>query len=246
MTPGHPEYGHTDGVEITTGPLGQGVANSVGMAMAARRERGLLDPDAAPGESPFDHHIYVLCSDGDIQEGVSGEASSLAGTQRLGNLTLIYDSNHISIEDDTNIALSEDVAARYGRTAGTCRRSTGPTATPSTSRTSPPWTPRSAAAEEVTDRPSFIELKTIIAWPTPTRPRAPGGSHGSALGDEEIAATKELLGFDPEQTFEVPDEVIAHTRGLVERGPGGPRRVADRPTTPGPRPTPRARPCTTG
>ena len=112
-TPGHPEYGHTDGVEITTGPLGQGIANAVGMAMAARRERGLLDPDAAPGESPFDHQIYCLASDGDIEEGVTSEASSLAGTQRLGNLTLIYDSNRISIEDDTNIALTEDTAARY-------------------------------------------------------------------------------------------------------------------------------------
>ena len=217
LTPGHPEYGHTDAVEITTGPLGQGVANAVGMAMAARRERGLLDPDAAPGASPFDHHIYAMCSDGDIQEGVSGEASSLAGTQRLGNLTLIYDSNRISIEDDTNIALSEDTAARYaayGWHVQTVDWTHGDT---SYVEDVAALSAAVAAAEEVTDRPSFIELKTIIAWPTP-KAQGTGGSHGSALGDDEIAATKELLGFDPEQTFEVPDEVLEHTRGLVARG----------------------------
>ncbi len=217
LTPGHPEYGHTDGVEITTGPLGQGVANAVGMAMAARRERGLLDPDAAPGESPFDHHIYALCSDGDIQEGVSGEASSLAGTQRLGNLTLIYDSNRISIEDDTNIALSEDTAARYaayGWHVQTVDWTHGDT---SYVEDVAALNDAITAAEQVSDRPSFIELKTIIAWPTP-KAQGTGGSHGSALGDDEIAATKTLLGFDPEQTFEVPEEVLAHTRGLIERG----------------------------
>ncbi len=217
QTPGHPEYGHTDAIEITTGPLGQGIANSVGMAMAARRERGLLDPDAAPGESPFDHHIYALCSDGDIQEGLSGEASSLAATQRLGNLTLIYDSNRISIEDDTNIALTEDVGARYeayGWHVQTVDWTQGDTQYVEDVAA---LDAAVTAAREVTDRPSFIVLKTIIAWPAPTK-QGTGGSHGSALGDDEVAGTKELLGFDPEQTFEVPDEVIAHTRGLVERG----------------------------
>ena len=216
-TPGHPEYGHTDGVEITTGPLGQGVANAVGMAMAERRERGLLDPDAAPGESPFDHHIYCLASDGDIEEGVSGEASSLAGTQRLGNLTLIYDSNRISIEDDTNIALSEDVAARYaayGWHVQTVDWTNGDTE----------YVEDVAAlqaaletARGVTDQPSFIQLQTIIGWPAPKK-QGTGSAHGSALGDEEVAATKKVLGFDPEQTFEVTDEVITHTRQLRERG----------------------------
>ena len=216
-TPGHPEYGHTDAIEITTGPLGQGIANAVGMAMAARRERGLLDPDAAPGESPFDHHIYALCSDGDIQEGVSGEASSLAGTQRLGDLTVVYDSNRISIEDDTNIALSEDVGARYeayGWHVQTVDWTNGDT---SYVEDIAALDAALAAAKQVTDQPSFIVLKTIIAWPSPKK-QGTGGSHGSALGDEEIRGLKELLGFDPEQTFEVPDDVIAHTRELVDRG----------------------------
>jgi transketolase len=218
-TPGHPEYGHTKGVEITTGPLGQGLANAVGMAMAARRERGLLDPDAAPGTSPFDHQIYVLASDGDIEEGVTSEASSLAGTQRLGNLTVIYDRNHISIEDDTNIALSEDTAARY-RAYGWHVQEVD-------------WTNDGTeyvenvkeledalqAAREVTDRPSFISLRTIIGWPAPNKQNT-GKAHGSALGDDEVAATKKILGFDPEQTFEVSEEVIDHTRKLLDRGAG--------------------------
>ncbi|GAB2452973.1 transketolase [Nocardioides hungaricus] len=216
-TPGHPEYGHTAGVETTTGPLGQGVANAVGMAMAARKERGLLDPNAAPGASPFDHHIYAICSDGDIEEGVSGEASSLAGTQQLGNLTLIYDDNRISIEDDTNIALSEDTAARYAAYGWHVQ--------------SVDWTNDGRGYEEnvrelwdaigaanaVTDRPSFIRLRTIIAWPAPHL-QGTGKSHGSALGDAEVRATKEVLGFDPEQTFEVPADVIEHTRQAVRRG----------------------------
>ena len=216
-TPGHPEYGHTAAVEITTGPLGQGVANGVGMAMAARRERGLLDPDAAPGESPFDHHVYVLCSDGDLEEGVSGEASSLAGTQRLGNLTVIYDSNQISIEDDTNIAFTEDVGARYAAYGWHVQTVDWTSNDTSYVEDIAALDAAVKAAGEVTDQPSFIVLKTIIAWPAPTK-QGTGGSHGSALGAPEIAATKELLGFDPEQTFEVPDEVFAHTRGLVDRG----------------------------
>ena len=216
-TPGHPEYGHTDGVEITTGPLGQGVANAVGMAMAARRERGLLDPDAAPGESPFDHHIYCLASDGDIEEGVSSEASSLAGTQRLGNLTLIYDSNRISIEDDTNIALSEDTAARYaayGWHVQTVDWTNGDT---TYAENVAALADALEAARAVTDQPSFIQLRTIIGWPAPKLQNT-GKAHGAALGDEEVAATKKVLGFDPEQTFEVTDEVIDHTRKLRERG----------------------------
>ncbi|MBA3528228.1 MAG: transketolase, partial [Propionibacteriaceae bacterium] len=216
-TPGHPEHGHTDAVEVTTGPLGQGIGNAVGMAMAARRERGLLDPDAGPGESPFDHQIYCLASDGDIEEGIASEASSLAATQRLGNLTLIYDYNRISIEDDTNIALSEDTAARYEAygwhvqtvdwTNGDTQYSEDVAALEAALKT----------AREVTDRPSFIRLHTIIGWPAP-KLQGTGKAHGAALGKDEVAATKEVLGFDPEQTFEVADEVIAHTRKLAERG----------------------------
>ena len=194
-TPGHPEYGHTDGVEITTGPLGQGIANAVGMAMAARRERGLLDPDAPPAP-PSSTTDLLLASDGDIEEGVTSEASSLAGTQRLGNLTLIYDHNHISIEDDTNIALSEDTAPATRRTAGTCRRSTGPTTTPRYRENVAELDEALEAARAVTDRPSFISLRTIIGWPAPKLQNT-GKAHGSALGEEEVAATKELLGFDP-------------------------------------------------
>jgi transketolase len=216
-TPGHPEHGHTAGVETTTGPLGQGVANAVGMAMAARRERGLFDPEAADGESPFDHHVYVLCSDGDLEEGVSAEASSLAGLQQLGNLTVIYDDNEISIEGDTDIAFDEDVSARY-RAYGWHVQDVD-------------WTNGGDGyvedvqalweaiekARRVTDRPSFINLHTIIAWPAPNA-QGTGKSHGSALGEEEVAATKKILGFDPELTFEVSEEVLAHTRGAVERG----------------------------
>ncbi|WBQ08556.1 transketolase [Kribbella sp. CA-293567] len=216
-TPGHPEYSHTPGVETTTGPLGQGVGNAVGMAMAARRERGLLDPETARGESLFDHHIYVIASDGDLQEGVSSEASSLAGHQQLGNLTLIYDDNKISIEDDTNIAFSEDVAARYAAYGWDVR--------------DVDWTNGGTGYEEdvqalydaiqagnaVTDKPSFIRLRTIIGWPAPNAQNT-GKIHGSAAGADEVAATKSILGFDPEQSFEVADEVIAHTRGAVDRG----------------------------
>jgi len=216
-TPGHPEYGHTDGVEITTGPLGQGIANAVGMAMAARRERGLLDPEAAPGESVFDHQIFTLASDGDIEEGISSEASSLAGTQRLGNLTLIYDNNRISIEDDTNIALSEDTAARYaayGWHVQTIDWTNGDT---HYEENLTALQDALDGARAVTDQPSFISLRTIIGWPAPKK-QGTGKAHGSALGDDEIKATKVVLGFDPERTFEVSDEVISHTRGLLERG----------------------------
>ncbi len=216
-TPGHPEYGHTAGVETTTGPLGQGIGNAVGMAMAARKERGLFDPEAAEGESPFDHHIYALCSDGDIEEGVSAEASAIAGVQALGNLTLIYDDNQISIEDDTNIALIEDVAARYEAYGWHVQTVDWTNDGRSYTEDVGALYDAIRAAELVTDRPSFIRLKTIIAWPAPNK-QGSGTSHGSALGEEEVAATKKILGFDPEQTFEVPPAVIEHTRALRERG----------------------------
>jgi transketolase len=216
-TPGHPEHGHTAGVETTTGPLGQGVANAVGMAMAARRERGLFDPEAAEGESPFDHHVYVLCSDGDLEEGVSAEASSLAGHQQLGNLTMIYDDNDISIEGDTDIAFSEDVSARY-RAYGWHVQDVDWTHGGSeyVEDVQALWEAIEKAGR-VTDRPSLIRLKTVIAWPAPNA-QGTGKSHGSALGEDEVAATKKILGFDPALTFEVDEDVLAHTRGLVERG----------------------------
>ncbi len=217
LTPGHPEHGHTVGVETTTGPLGQGVGNAVGMAMAARRERGLLDPDAAPGESPFDHAIWCIASDGDLQEGISGEASSLAGTQRLGNLTMIWDDNRISIEDDTNIAFTEDVCRRYEAYGWHVQRvdwvrSDGEYVEDVTALDA-----AFVAAEEVTDRPSFIALRTIIGWPAPTK-QGTGKAHGSALGADEVRATKEILGLDPDRTFDLPADVLAHAREVVARG----------------------------
>ncbi|MCW2752015.1 MAG: transketolase, partial [Aeromicrobium sp.] len=205
------------GVEVTTGPLGQGIANAVGMAMAARRERGLYDLDAAPGESLFDHQIYVIASDGDIEEGISSEASSLAGHQKLGNLTLLYDDNKISIEDNTDVALSEDVAARYaayGWHVQTVDWTHGGT---EYSEDVPALHAAFEAAAAVTDKPSFIQLRTIIAWPAPTKQNT-GASHGSALGADEIAATKKLLGFDPDKTFFVADDVLAHTQAARQRG----------------------------
>ena len=216
-TPGHPEYGHTAGVETTTGPLGQGIGNAVGMARAARRERGMLDPNAAEGDSPFDHQIYALCSDGDIEEGVSAEASALAGVQRLGNLTVIYDANRISIEDDTDIALTEDVAARYEAYGWHVQTVDWTHDGTRYDEDVPALYAAIRAAHAVTDRPSFIVLRTIIAWPAPNLQNT-GKSHGSALGEEEVAATKKVLGFDPERTFEVAPEVIAHTREAVARG----------------------------
>ena len=209
-TPGHPEFRHTKGVEITTGPLGQGLASAVGMAMAARYERGLFDPDAAPGTSPFDHYIYVIASDGDMEEGVTSEASSLAGTQELGNLIVFYDHNQISIEHDTNIALSEDVPARYRAYGWHVQEVQG-------GENVVDIEAAIEKAKAVTDKPSFISVRTIIGYPAPTKMNT-GGVHGSALGDDEVAATKKVLGFDPEKKFEVRDEVIEHTRKLVERG----------------------------
>ncbi len=216
-TPGHPEYGHTAGVETTTGPLGQGIGNAVGMAMAARREHGLLDPNAAMGASPFDHQIYALCSDGDIEEGVSAEASAIAGVQQLGNLTLIYDHNQISIEDDTNIALVEDVGARYEAYGWHVQHVDWTQGGKRYVEDVPALYDAIRKAEAVTDKPSFIVLHTIIAWPAPNAQNT-GKAHGSALGADEVAATKKVLGFDPDQTFEVPPGVLEHTRLAVERG----------------------------
>lgn len=210
LTPGHPEYGHTDGVEITTGPLGQGLASAVGFAMASRRERGLFDPEAPAGESPFDHYVYVIASDGDIEEGVTAEASSLAGTQQLGNLIVFWDDNGISIEDDTTIAFTENVADRY--------RSYG-------------WqvievesgedvAALEAAVEEAkkdTERPTFIRVRTVIAYPSPTK-MGTGASHGSALGADEIVGIKEALGFAADKHFDVDEDVVKHTRELLARG----------------------------
>jgi transketolase len=209
-TPGHPEFRHTKGVEITTGPLGQGLASAVGFAMAARYERGLFDPDAAAGTSPFDHHIYVIASDGDIEEGVTSEASSLAAVQQLGNLIVFYDHNQISIEDDTNIALCEDTAARYEAYGWHVQHVEGGENVVAIEEAI-------AKAKAATDKPSFISVRTIIGYPAPKAMNT-GKAHGSALGDEEVAAVKEILGFDPDKKFEVRDEVIAHTRELVQRG----------------------------
>jgi transketolase len=213
-TPGHPEYGHTTGVETTTGPLGQGVANAVGMAMAARYERGLFDPEAPQGESPFDHFVFCVAGDGCLQEGIAAEASSMAGHQKLGNLILLWDDNHISIEGDTETAVSEDVCKRYEAYGWHVQR-----VEPQENGDLDPAAIYEAvqAAKAVTDRPSFIAMRSIIAWPAPNAQNTEA-AHGSALGDDEVAATKRVLGFDPEQTFEVSDEVIGHTRKALDRG----------------------------
>ncbi|MFF4571584.1 transketolase [Streptomyces sp. NPDC001410] len=213
-TPGHPEYGHTAGVETTTGPLGQGVANAVGMAMAARYERGLFDPEAPEGASPFDHTVWAIVSDGDLEEGVSAEASSLAGHQKLGNLVFLYDDNHISIEGDTATAFSEDVLKRY-EAYGWHTQRIEPTADGDVDV--PALYAALKAAQAETGRPSIIAMRTIIAWPAPNAQNTEA-SHGSALGADEIAATKRVLGFDPEQSFEVSDEVLNHTRRALDRG----------------------------
>ena len=214
LTPGHPEYGHTAGVEMTTGPLGAGVATAVGMAMAARYERGLLDPDAPAGKSIFDHNIWVICSDGDLQEGVSGEASSLAGTQELGNLKMIYDDNRISIEGDTHVAFTEDVSARYRaygwKVIEVATKSDGDVDLAALDAAM-------IEAEKESQKPTLIRMNSVIAWPAP-KARNTAESHGSALGAEEIAATKVLLGLNPEESFAAPADVIAHVRKVKERG----------------------------
>lgn len=213
-TPGHPEFGHTDGVETTTGPLGTGVATAVGMAMATRYVRGLLDPQAPAGTSPFDHRVWVIAGDGCLQEGVSAEASSLAGHQKLGNLVMLYDDNHISIEGDTNVSFSEDVLARYQAYGWNVdhvdMNSDG-------SINVAKLDEAIARVVKVTDRPSIIRVRNIIGWPAPNLKNT-GKIHGSALGDAEVAASKELLGLDPDLSFEVPAEVISHTRKVRDRG----------------------------
>jgi transketolase len=209
-TPGHPEHGLTVGVETTTGPLGQGVGNAVGMAMASRRERGLWDPDAAPGESVFDHRIYAFCSDGDLEEGVSSEVSSLAGHQQLGNLIMFYDDNHISIEDDTSVAFSEDVLKRYEAYGWhTQRVESGEDVVALEAAVK--------AAQAETTRPSIIAVRTIIAWPAPNA-QDTGKAHGSALGEDEVRATKQVLGFDPDVHFPMDDALLTHARQVVDRG----------------------------
>jgi len=214
-TPGHPEYGHTKGVEITTGPLGQGLASSVGFAYAARYERGLFDPEAAPGTSPFDHFVYVIAGDGDLQEGVTSEASSLAGHQQLGNLIAIYDSNQISIEGDTDVAFTEDVAARY-RSYGWQVLEVDWKKTGEYIEDAQELFDAIEEGKAETAKPTLIILKTIIGWPAPNK-RGTESVHGNALGADEVAATKVELGFDPEKSFVVEDAVIAHTRELGAR-----------------------------
>ena len=210
LTPGHPEHGHTPGVEVTTGPLGQGVGNAVGMAMASRYERGLLDPDAAAGESPFDHTIWCIASDGDLEEGISAEASSLAGHQRLGNLVVLYDDNHISIEGDTQTAFSEDVPARFEAYGWHVQRVEDGNDVHELHRAL-------VAARDETDRPSFIAMRTIIGYPAPNLQNS-GKAHGAALGEEEVRLTKAAIGFPEDTDFYAPEEVVQHARQVVERG----------------------------
>jgi len=216
ITPGHPEHGLTPGVETTTGPLGQGLGNAIGMAMAARRERGLYDPDAEPGSSPFDHYVYVFASDGDIEEGISHETSSLAGHHRLGNLIVLYDDNQISIEDDTNIAKSEDVGARYEAYGWHVQRLSWHTPSGYKENVQELYHALLTARQH-TEAPSLIALKTIIGWPAPHKQNT-GAAHGSALGVPEVRATKEILHFDPDVDFPVEDEPLSHARQVMERG----------------------------
>ncbi len=216
ITPGHPEHGLTPGVETTTGPLGQGIANAVGMAMAARRERGLLDPDAAEGTSPFDHHIYAIVSDGDMEEGISHEAAAIAGHQQLGNLVVLYDDNNISIEDDTNIAKSEDIAARYEAYGWHVQRLSWRQAEGYDENVEQLYDAL-MNARDTTTAPSFIALRTIIAWPAPDAQNT-GAAHGAALGAEEVAKTKKVLGFDPDVSFPAEDDAVAHARQVADRG----------------------------
>jgi transketolase len=215
-TPGHPEFGHTAGVEITTGPLGSGLASAVGMTMAARRERGLFDPETADGESVFDHNIYVIAGDGDLQEGVTSEASSLAGHQELGNLVVIYDQNHISIEDDTDVSYSEDVLKRYEAYGWHVQRVDWTNGGAQYSEDVEALHAAIQAANEATDKPSIIALRTIIGWPSPKKQNT-GGIHGSALGGEEVAGLKVALGLDPEKSFEIDVEILEYTRAVASR-----------------------------
>ena len=214
LTPGHPEHGHTVGVETTTGPLGQGIATAVGMAMASRYQRGLLDPTAPWGFSPFDHRVWVIASDGDLEEGISGEASSLAGVQRLGNLTVIWDDNHISIEGDTGVAFNEDVIERY-ESYGWNVHYVGMTPDGDIDILALAGALQAATSQQ--ERPTFIAMRSTIAWPAP-HARNSAKAHGAALGADEVAATKEVLGLDPSKDFQIPSGVLEHARTVVERG----------------------------
>ncbi|QYB16068.1 transketolase [Schaalia turicensis] len=216
LTPGHPEYGHTKGVEITTGPLGTGIASAVGFAMASRRMHGLLDPEAALGESVFDTNVYALAGDGCFEEGVSAEASSLAGTQKLGNLTLIWDDNHISIEDDTKIAFSEDVLARYEAYGWHVQRVNWLQEDGSYTEDVAALSEALDVAKAVTDKPSIIAVRTLIGWPTPGKTNT-GGIHGSKLGGEALSGLKEALGADPEKMFDVDVEAVEAARANVAK-----------------------------
>lgn len=214
LTPGHPEHGHTVGVETTTGPLGQGIATAVGMAMASRYQRGMLDPSAPWGFSPFDHRVWVIASDGDLEEGISGEASSLAGVQRLGNLTVIWDDNHISIEGDTAVAFTEDVIGRY-EAYGWDVHYVG--MTPDGDIDILALNTALEAAVDQQERPTFIAMRSTIAWPAP-HARNTAKAHGAALGADEVAATKTTLGLDPDKDFQIPAGVLEHARAVADRG----------------------------
>lgn len=216
LTPGHPEYKHTKGVEITTGPLGQGLASAVGFAYAQRYMRGLFDPKAPAGQSPFDHHVFCIASEGDVQEGVTAEACALAGHQQLGSLIVVWDRNHISIEEDTDVAFTEDVPARFA-SYGWDVQSVDWTRTGNYVEDVAELYAAIERAKAVTDKPSFIELRTIIGYPAPNKQNT-GAVHGAKLGAEEVAATKELLGFDPAKSFFIDQQVLDHTRALRERG----------------------------
>ena len=216
LTPGHPEYKHTKGVEITTGPLGQGLASAVGFAYAQRYMRGLFDPKAPAGQSPFDHHVFCIASEGDVQEGVTAEACALAGHQQLGSLIVVWDRNHISIEEDTDVAFTEDVPARFA-SYGWDVQSVDWTRTGNYIEDVAELYAAIERAKAVTDKPSFIELRTIIGYPAPNKQNT-GAVHGAKLGAEEVAATKELLGFDPAKSFFIDQQVLDHTRTLRERG----------------------------
>lgn len=216
-TPGHPEYGLTPGIEMTTGPLGQGLASAVGFAYGQRYERGLLDPDAPAGQSPFDHNIWVICGEGDVEEGVSSEASSLAGDQQLGNLTVIFDANHIQIEGDTKIALGEDILERYQAYGWYTDEFSFIQPDGSYKEDTEGLAAVLEKARQVTDRPKFIKVDTLMAWPTPGKTNDPS-AHGSALGAEAVAALKTTLGYDPQQSFQVDEEALAHAREVAQRG----------------------------
>ncbi|WP_029678821.1 MULTISPECIES: transketolase [Bifidobacterium] len=216
-TPGHPEYGLTPGIEMTTGPLGQGLASAVGFAYGQRYERGLLDPDAPEGQSPFDHKVWVICGEGDVEEGVSSEASSLAGDQRLGNLTVIFDANHIQIEGDTRIALGEDILKRYQAYGWYTDEFSFIQPDGSYKEDVEGLAAVLEKAEQVTDRPKFIKVDTLMAWPTPGKTNDPS-AHGSALGAEAVAGLKKTLGYDPEQNFQIDEEALAHAREVAQRG----------------------------